>query len=55
MRTLKKNILSMIWFRLIVISTLLVAAVIIQLSTSVFLPLMPFYLFVLFSFFLSVV
>jgi len=45
----------MIWFRLIVISTLLVAAVIIQLSTSVFLPLMPFYLFVLFSFFLSVV
>jgi signal transduction histidine kinase len=55
MRTLKKNILSMIWFRLIVVSTLLVAAVIIQLSTSVFLPLMPFYLFVLFSFLLSVV
>ena len=54
-RTLKKNILSMIWFRLIVVSTLLVAAVIIQLSTSVFLPLMPFYLFVLFSFLLSVV
>jgi len=45
----------MIWFRLIVISTLIVAAVIIQLSTSVFLPLMPFYLFVLISFFLSVV
>jgi two-component system, NtrC family, sensor histidine kinase HydH len=54
-RTLKKNILTMIWFRLIVIATLLVAAVIIQLSTSVFLPLMPFYLFVLFSFLLSVV
>lgn len=54
MRTLKKNILTMIWFRLIVIATLLVAAVIIQLSTSVFLPLMPFYSFVLFSFLLSV-
>ncbi len=55
MRTLKKNILSMIWFRLIVISTLLVAAVIIQLSTSEFLPLMPFYMFVAFSFFLSMI
>jgi len=55
MRTLKKNILSMIWYRLIVISTLIVAAVIIQLSTSEFLPLMPFYVFVLCSFLLSVI
>ena len=55
MRTLKKNILSMIWYRLIVISTLIVAAVIIQLSTSEFLPLMPFYIFVLCSFLLSVI
>jgi len=55
MKALKKNILAMIWFRLIIVATLLVAAMIIQLSTSEFLPLMPFYIFVVLSFLLSVI
>ncbi|MCX6558876.1 MAG: ATP-binding protein [Candidatus Aminicenantes bacterium] len=50
MTTVKKNILSLIVFRLIIVTTLLVAAVVIQLSTAVFLPLGPFYVVILFAY-----
>lgn len=47
MTTVKQNILNLIVFRLIIVTTLLVAAVVIQLSTAVFLPLGPFYVIIL--------
>ncbi len=50
MKTVKPNTLNLIIFRLIVVTTLLAGAVIIQLSTAVFLPLGPFYLIVLASY-----
>jgi signal transduction histidine kinase len=50
MTTVKKNILSLIVFRLIILTTLLVAALVIQLSTAVFLPLGPFYVVILFAY-----
>jgi signal transduction histidine kinase len=50
MMTDRKNILSLIVFRLIIVTTLLVAAVVIQLSTAVFLPLGPFYIVILSSY-----
>lgn len=53
MKTDKKNIFSLIVFRLIIVSTLLIAAVIIQVSTSYFLPLGPFYALILFMYVLS--
>jgi len=43
MTAVKKNVLALIVYRLIIVSALLVAAVVIQLSTAVFLPLGPFY------------
>lgn len=51
MITEKKDILRLILLRLIIITSLVVSAVIIQYSTSVFLPLNPFY-FVVLSFYL---
>jgi two-component system sensor histidine kinase PilS (NtrC family) len=50
MTTVKKNILNLIIFRLIIVTTLLVAAVVIQLSTAVFLPLGPFYVIILIAY-----
>ena len=50
MKTVKPNTLNLIIFRLIIVTTLLVAAVVIQLSTAVFLPLGPFYIIVLVSY-----
>ncbi|MDD8024964.1 MAG: ATP-binding protein [Acidobacteriota bacterium] len=47
MTTVKSNILNLIVFRLIIVTSLLAAAVIIQLSTAVFLPLEPFYVLIL--------
>lgn len=47
MTTVKRHILNLIIFRLIIVTTLLAAAVIIQLSTAVFLPLGPFYVVIL--------
>lgn len=51
MITEKKDILRFILLRLIIVTSLVVSAVIIQYSTSVFLPLNPFY-FVVLSFYL---
>jgi signal transduction histidine kinase len=50
MKTVKPNTLNLIIFRLIIVTTLLAAAVIIQLSTAVFLPLGPFYIIILGSY-----
>lgn len=55
MKTEKKNFFWLILLRLIVIISLFVSAVIIQFSTSVFLPLSPFYYLILFSYFLSLI
>jgi two-component system sensor histidine kinase PilS (NtrC family) len=49
----RKNILWLILVRLIIISSLLVSAVIIQFSASEFLPIIPFYYLILFAYFLS--
>ncbi len=43
MTAVKKSVLGLIVYRLLIVSALLVAAVVIQLSTAVFLPLGPFY------------
>lgn len=51
MITEKRDILRFILLRLIIVTSLVVSAVIIQYSTSVFLPLSPFY-FVVLSFYL---
>jgi len=53
MGTERKDVFWFILFRLIVITALLVSVVIIQHSTSIFLPLSPFYYLVFFSCFLS--
>jgi len=50
MKTVRPNTLSLIIFRLIIVTTLLLAAVIIQLSTAVFLPLGSFYIIILGSY-----
>ncbi|MGD0782901.1 MAG: hypothetical protein ABSA30_08600 [Candidatus Aminicenantales bacterium] len=50
MKPVRPNTLSLIIFRIIIVTTLLLASVIIQLSTAVFLPLGPFYLIVLGSY-----
>jgi two-component system sensor histidine kinase PilS (NtrC family) len=55
MTTVKRNILNLIVFRLIIVTTLLAAAVIIQLSTAVFLPLGPFYIVILTAYAASLV
>jgi signal transduction histidine kinase len=49
--TKKKDILWLILLRLIIVTSLVVSAVIIQYSTSVFLPLNPFY-YLVFSFYI---
>ena len=49
----RRNILWLILVRLIIISSLLVSAVIIQFSASEFLPIIPFYYLILFGYFLS--
>ncbi len=51
MSTEKKDILRLILLRLVIVTSLVVSAVIIQYSTSVFLPLNPFY-YVVISFYL---
>ncbi|NIO48571.1 MAG: hypothetical protein GTN73_03905 [Candidatus Aminicenantes bacterium] len=53
MDTKKKYILWLILLRLIIVTSLVVSAVIIQYSTSVFLPLNPFYYLVLLFYILS--
>ena len=53
MTGLKRSIQSLIVARLMVVTTLLVAAVVIQVSTSSFLPLGPFYILVLSAYGLS--
>jgi two-component system, NtrC family, sensor histidine kinase HydH len=55
MTTAKRPILNLIIFRLIIVTSLLAAAAIIQLSTAVFLPLGPFYVVILFSYAASLV
>ena len=55
MITEKKDILRLILLRLIIVTSLVVSAVIIQYSTSVFLPLNPFYFVVLSFYLLSLV
>jgi len=47
MTAVKPNTLNLIVFRIIIVTALLVAAVVIQLSTAVFLPLGSFYLIIL--------
>lgn len=49
----REDILRLILFRLIIITSLIVSAVIIQYSTSTFLPLNPFYYLILLSYILS--
>lgn len=49
----RKDIFWFILLRLIIITTLVVSAVIIQFSTSIFLPLSLFYYLILFTYFLS--
>jgi len=51
--TRKKNILWLILLRLIIVTSLVVSAVIIQYSTAVFLPINPFYYLVLSFYILS--
>lgn len=51
----RKNIFWFILIRIIAVSSLLITAVIIQLSTSEFLPLIPFYYLALVSFALSLI
>ncbi len=51
----KKDILRLILIRLIIVTSLLISAVIIQSSTSIFLPLNPFYFLILTIYFLSFV
>jgi two-component system sensor histidine kinase PilS (NtrC family) len=53
MTIVKQNIPSMIIARLIIVTTLLVAAIVIQLSTVSFLPLGPFYILISSSYVLS--
>ena len=53
--TKKKVILWLILLRLIIVTSLVVSAVIIQYSTSVYLPLNPFYGLVLFFYLLSLI
>ncbi|MGA2586611.1 MAG: ATP-binding protein [Candidatus Aminicenantales bacterium] len=53
MTIVKQNIPSMIIARLIIVTTLLVAAIVIQLSTVSFLPLGPFYILISSSYALS--
>jgi signal transduction histidine kinase len=50
MTTVRSQILNLIIFRLIIVTSLLAAAVIIQLSTAVFLPLEPFYVVILIAY-----
>jgi len=47
MKTLKRNVRWLLLGRLIVVSSLFIAAVVIQLATASFLPLAPFYLLIL--------
>ncbi|MFW6131534.1 MAG: two-component system sensor histidine kinase NtrB [Candidatus Aminicenantaceae bacterium] len=54
MNSISKNVFRLIIFRLIIITSLLISAVIIQYSTSVFLPISSFYYLVLSCYFLSV-
>lgn len=53
MKKQRKDIFWFILLRLIIITTLVVSAVIIQFSTSIFLPLGLFYYLILFTYFLS--
>ena len=55
MNTAKRAILSLVLLRSVVVTTLLVAAVVIQFSTVSFLPLGPFYTLILGAYALSVV
>jgi len=55
MKDMKKNTLMLILSRMIVLTTLLVAAVVIQFSTASFLPLAPFYGLILGWYVLSLV
>lgn len=54
-KDIKKNIFSVIIVRLIAVTSLVVSAVIIQYSTSIFLPLFPFYYLVIAIYFLSLI
>lgn len=51
----RKDIFWFILLRLIIITTLVVSAVIIQFSTSIFLPLSLYYYLILFTYFLSLI
>jgi signal transduction histidine kinase len=55
MTTVKRHILNLIIFRLVIVTTLLAAAVIVQLSTAVFLPLGTFYVVILSAYAASLV
>ncbi len=50
MKTVRPNTLNLIVFRTIIVTTLLLASIIIQVSTAVFLPLGPFYIIILGSY-----
>lgn len=51
----RRDIFGLILIRLVAITSLIVSAVIIQYSTSIFLPLSPFYYLILGSYFLSLI
>ncbi|MFQ5721445.1 MAG: nitrogen regulation protein NR(II) [Candidatus Aminicenantales bacterium] len=55
MNTQRKYLLSFILLRLIIVTSLLISAVIIQFSTSIFLPLDPFYYLILTFYLFSLV
>jgi signal transduction histidine kinase len=55
MRVEKKAVLALIIARLIVVTTLFIAAVVIQMSTDSFLPLGPFYTLIIGTYVLSVI
>jgi two-component system sensor histidine kinase PilS (NtrC family) len=55
MKVLKRTVQSLIVGRLLVVSAILIAAVVIQVSTAAFLPLMPFYLVILVAYGLSLI
>lgn len=55
MNILKRHVLWFILFRLIIVTSLVISAVIIQYSTAIFLPLNPFYYVILLFYFFSFV
>ncbi|MFC2167207.1 histidine kinase dimerization/phospho-acceptor domain-containing protein, partial [Acidobacteriota bacterium] len=51
----KKDVLGLIFVRLVIVTALIISAVSVQFSTSTFLPLAPFYLLIIFMYVLSAI